>query len=105
MALEEIGGRRPGEILAVAMDIAAIEAQGAGDGLAKIAIDRAGHAFGHDIDRAWDGEGGDRGAASHGLDHHQAEGVGAARKDEDIGALQHAHEIAVEGIAGEDGCG
>ena len=63
----------------------AVQLESSVHGEGKISTQCASHAAFHYINGACHIVGGNGCAAGHSLDHHEAEGVGQARKDEDIG--------------------
>ncbi len=64
--------------------VRAAERQCALDGRFQIHVQRAGHAIAHHVQRTGDGEGGHGYATGHRLQHHETEGVRAARKYEHV---------------------
>ncbi len=87
--------RAPGKALTVIRASLPIECQRTLDR----AIQRLVHHpdFGReDVERPLDRQGGDRRAAGQRLDHHQAEGVGTAGEDEDIGRAVDRRQILAE---------
>ena len=65
----------------------------------------AGFAVTHHVQRSGHREGRHRQAAGHGFQHHQAEGVGAAGKDEHVAGGEISRQFLAEAIADEVGLG
>ena len=95
---------RPAVARAERRGVGSVAGQCGVDRAAQILVERA-RAIADDVAGAGNRKGGDRGAAAQRLDDDEAEGVGAAGKDEDVGACigrreRFAAELAEEQRAG-----
>src|SRR5450432_2402360 len=86
----------PGVAASVTRHLLAIERERLHRGGAEIVVEDAGRRILHDVDRSPHRECRHRRAAGHRFGEHQAEGVGAAWKHEDIGALIVARELGAD---------
>lgn len=91
--LELVEADGPGVVegfLAAALGVHVLSAS---DGGFEVVVEPAGFAMDDDVSRAFDGVGGDGDAACHGFDEDDAEGVGEAWENEDVGFGEMCGEV------------
>src|SRR5206468_2895876 len=100
--LEElVGAALPGKTLGVAPAVGGRDLEAVERGAAEIGIEAADRSTVDDVERPRHRIGGDRQARGQRLEHHQAEGVGPAREDEDVGGGVVARQVLAMSRAGE----
>src|SRR5260370_42450300 len=77
------------------------DVEGGERGPAEILVEHAGAAVADDVERSGDGVSRDRNARGERLEQHQAEGVGAAGKDENVGPRIEARKGRADRAARE----
>ncbi len=85
IGLELVGGARPGVVLRMPAARRPVDGERRQGRCLEIIADRTDAAIADDVERTGRRQGGDRKPAGERLDQHEAERVGPARKDEDIG--------------------
>ena len=85
--------------------LSTVDFEGFFDGGLQVFVHPAVDAVFDHVEGAFDGVGGDGDAAGHGFEHDQAEGVGFAGEDHDVGGGEVSCQVAVFPVAEEVGLG